>query len=127
VLSTSARVEEEFYKAVKASAEANHRTVSEELIWRTRHSFEWEKAFGDARKVLADAAVTARGVVDHAIEQAAPKQGWTLIHGLAGTYLFKPGVPAVLLEVPNPEVKALITDTVREVIAQTKKKEQSSS
>src|SRR5262245_28875076 len=66
----SVRVPQELYEKVRASARASGRTVSEEAVWRTTQSYEWEAAFGTARAVLAEAQRTADTSLEAFLEQA---------------------------------------------------------
>jgi hypothetical protein len=87
VLSTSARVSEDFYTEVVQAAQKSGRTISEELIARVRQSFEWERQFGDIRKLGDD----ARRAIAGDLRQAMIKEGYTPIHGSAGTQWAEPG------------------------------------
>jgi hypothetical protein len=87
----SGRVPEEFHKTITEAAQKSGRTISEELIWRAQQSFEWEKTFGNARKVLDDAKrVTAQNLP--AQLRAA---GYRYVSGIGGGAWFDPGVDAV--------------------------------
>src|SRR5262245_39733890 len=68
----SVRVPEELYEKIQTSARANGRTVSEEAVWRTQQSYEWEARFGEARAVLAE----SRRIFDANLEAALRKRGY---------------------------------------------------
>jgi hypothetical protein len=65
-------VPEELYEKIQASARANGRTVSEEAVWRTQQSYEWEARFGDVRAILAE----GRRIFESNLEAALRKRGY---------------------------------------------------
>jgi hypothetical protein len=84
-------VPEEFYETIREAARTSGRTISEELIWRAQQSFQWEKAHGDARKVLDDAKrVTAENLPAH-----LRNAGYRYVRGINGGAWFEPSVNAI--------------------------------
>jgi hypothetical protein len=83
----SVRVPAEFYAEVTQAAQQSGRTISEEVIARARHSFEWEKTFGDARKLMAD----ARRVMAGELRQAMIGAGYTPVVSSSGVLWAEPG------------------------------------
>jgi hypothetical protein len=56
------RVPASLHRQIKEAAKKSGRSMSEEQAWRVAISFEWERAFGEAKKWLADQdAVLQRG------------------------------------------------------------------
>jgi hypothetical protein len=82
----SVRVPEEDYAAFKAAAHVSGRTISEEVVWRARQSFEWEKQFGDVRRLLAD----AQRVISGQLRTAMVDAGYTPVHDFGGTVWHEP-------------------------------------
>jgi hypothetical protein len=116
------RVPEDFYETIRQAAQLSGRTLSEELIWRARQSFEWERQFGEGRKILDDACRVSEGI----LRQFMTDKGWTRISSSAGPLWAEPGVPAVPLGGHlHPEVEAAITKAVQQAFAEAKKKSQS--
>ena len=91
--------------------------MSEEMAWRVGMSFEWERAFGDARQLLANAdRVTAGG-----LRQALRDAGYTPVGSSVGTYWLEPGMPTIPLQGDlAPQVKTAIVEAVRQAFAESK-------
>jgi hypothetical protein len=109
------RVPESIHRQIKEAAKRSGRSMSDELAWRAGVSFEWEKSFGEARKLLADAQRAAEGDLRQAMRSA----GLTLVHGSAGDYWMEPGTPPLKI-VLDPELRAAIIDAVKQGLAQAK-------
>ena len=77
----SGRVPESLYEAIKESARASGRTVSEELIWRAEKSYEWEKAFGERAKWLAESRAKDAELEADDVEVALERRGWLRVTG----------------------------------------------
>jgi hypothetical protein len=116
------RVPESLHRLIKGAAKRSGRTMSDELAWRAAVSFEWEKAFGEARKVVAE----AHRIIEGDLRGALRANGFTPIYDLAGTYWKEPGMPADarLKVVPTPEMKVVIAEAVKETLAQIKEDSQ---
>ncbi len=91
----SARVPEALYASLTASARAAGRTLGEELIGRVQRSFEWERQFGEARAVLAEANETAAQVKKKSLEAAMREAGYRQVRGMNGSAWFEPGVGSI--------------------------------
>jgi hypothetical protein len=87
----SGRVPEEFYETIRESARMSGRTISEELIWRAQKGFEFEKAHGEAGKMLDD----ARRVLQQNLAAHLRDAGYRYVGGFGGGAWFEPGVNAV--------------------------------
>jgi len=89
------RVSMELYERVAEAARRSNRKLGEEAAHRVEQSFEWEKSFGDARKLLADTkkviAEEERGDLEDQMRQA----GFTCVHGIGGEAWFPPEVSSV--------------------------------
>jgi hypothetical protein len=109
------RVPESLHQQIKQAAKQSGRSMSDELAWRVGISFEREKTFGEARKLLAD----TRRAIEGDLRQAMRSAGLTLVHGSAGDYWMEPGTPP-LKTVLDQELKAAIIDAVKQAIAQSK-------
>jgi hypothetical protein len=111
------RVPTSLHRQIKEAAKKSGRSMSEEMAWRVAVSFEWEKVFGDARKVLTDAERVSAGTLRQAMRTA----GFTPVYGSAGTYWLEPGMPTVPLEASlAPEVRAAITEAVKQAFAEAR-------
>ena len=108
------RVPASLHAQLKQAAAESGRSLSDELAWRAGLSFEWERAFEDTRKLLADAKRANKAN----LRQAMRDDGLELIHGAAGDYWKEPGMPP-LKSVLDPEMKAAITDIIRQELART--------
>jgi hypothetical protein len=97
VLSTSARVSEELYAEVTQAAQKAGRTISEEVVWRTGNSFEWEKAHGDIRALMAQ----AERVAAEDLPARLRATGYQCVRGVGGAAWFEPGVNAAAWVVNN--------------------------
>jgi hypothetical protein len=108
----SARVPAEDYAMVSKAAEASGRTVSEEAVWRIRQSFEWEKAFGETRAVLAEANETASKVAKASLEGELRRQGYIRHWGINGSAWFEPGVNTIqwIFGSFGPDTRALLEE-----------------
>ena len=104
------RVPASLHAQLKQAAAESGRKVA----WRAGLSFEWERAFEDTRKLLADAKRANKAN----LRQAMRDDGLELIHGAAGDYWKEPGMPP-LKSVLDPEMKAAITDIIRQELART--------
>jgi hypothetical protein len=109
------RVPESLHRQIKQAAKLSGRSMSDELAWRAAISFEWEKTFGEAREVIANARRAAKGDLRQAMRSA----GLQLIHGSAGDYWVEPGTPP-LKTVLDPELRAAIIDSVKQALAEAK-------
>jgi hypothetical protein len=113
------RVSEAQYQRIKEATKQSGRSMSEELAWRFDHSLAMEKAHGDAKKIIADAWSVTKDTLRGAMRQ----QGFTPIYSSAGTYWAEPGMLAMPLEGQlAPEVRAAITDAVRQALTEIKGK-----
>lgn len=63
------RVHPDLYKDLAASAEKRKITLAEDAANRLRQSFDWDKAFGDTRKMMADHDKVLEGGRDSALRQ----------------------------------------------------------
>ena len=52
-LAASARIEQELYDAIKASAKESGRSISAEAVWRAKQTIKWEKEFGSLENFKA--------------------------------------------------------------------------
>jgi len=88
----SARVPETLYATIRGTAKTNNRTMGEEIIRRVEQSFEWEKAFGDTKALLAKATKTAGDNLQAAMRAA----GYRRVRSMSGhgAAWFEPGVDA---------------------------------
>lgn len=82
------RLRDETKNKLQGAAAANTRSLSEEAEARLDRSFEWEEAFGNARKILANAhqAVAAN------LRAQMKREGWTQVRGVDGAAWFEPGM-----------------------------------
>jgi hypothetical protein len=78
-------VPKELYEKIQTSARANGRTVSEEAVWRTQQSYEWEAARGTIQAWLAEARRRADVAEKLPVEQMLQKWGLTQIPAADGT------------------------------------------
>jgi hypothetical protein len=85
----------EDFAMINKAAEDSHRSVSEEMIWRVRQSFVWEKAFGDAHAVVDNANRTMDKTLKDELHKELLRQGYTRIRAVDGTAWFEPGVHAI--------------------------------
>lgn len=83
----SARVPETLYAQIKEEARKNGRTMGEELVWRAERIAEWQNAFGEAQKLLAD----ARQITANELRSRLQRDGWTPVTGVGGDAWFEPG------------------------------------
>jgi hypothetical protein len=84
----SARVPEEFYEEITRSARAAGRTLSEELVWRGRQAFEWEKARGTIQKWTEE----SRQALERGFEAALQEKGYLPIATDQGRIWLEPGM-----------------------------------
>jgi hypothetical protein len=85
----------EDFAMINKAAEDSHRSVSEEMIWRVRQSFVWEKAFGDARAVVDNAKRITGETLKIELHNYLRREGYTRIRGVEGAAWFEPGVHAI--------------------------------
>jgi hypothetical protein len=104
----AARVPEEFYARILASAAASGRNASEELMWRAQQSYEWETAFKSSRDVLADAKKAAAETMTAALKRKLREEGYTRVNSMTGAMWLEPGVSAV--QFFNDDTRALIRE-----------------
>jgi len=90
----SVRVPEELYERIQTSARDNGRTVSEEAVWRTQQSYEWETAFGSVRAILAESRRATDAAKKLPLERTLRERGYTKVHAVDGAVWFEPGVHA---------------------------------
>jgi hypothetical protein len=91
---------------ISKAARESGRTLGEELVWRAQKSLEWEKAFGDARAVLADAYRAASENLQARLQEELRRQGYRQVRGMNGSAWFEPGVNAVhwIFDTSNKDV-----------------------
>ena len=82
------RVPSKLHQRIQEAAASSGRTMSEELAWRAEQSFEWEKAHGDRRRMLAE----TRAILEGQQQAGLSKAGWTKVAGIGGDAWFPPGV-----------------------------------
>jgi hypothetical protein len=91
----SAEIHEKFVKA----AEANGRTLSEEVTRRACQSFEWEAAHETAQAMLADITAKAVRITEEntqaQLERELRRRGYTLVRGVNGAAWFTPGTDSI--------------------------------
>jgi len=117
------RVHSDLYEEVVESAAARDLSISEDAENRIRMSCEWEKAFGDVRKMRADArAALARG-----LQPALHEAGYQRVHLDQGSIWADPGMDisrmsvsvnaAAIVRLIEPELIRLVARAVEEVFA----------
>jgi hypothetical protein len=84
----SQRVPQELYDVIKDAGRASGRTMGEEMVWRVERSFEWEKAFGDARAVMTE----GRKAIAGELQAKLRADGYQVVRGSGGNAWFEPGV-----------------------------------
>jgi len=104
----SARVFPEDFAMINKAAEDSHRSVSEEMIWRVRQSFKWEKAFGDAHAVVDNAKRTMDETLKVELQKELRRQGYTRIRAVDGAAWFEPGVHAIRWIFANVDAESRI-------------------
>jgi hypothetical protein len=109
----SARVPQELYDAITKAARGSGRTISEELIWQAQIAL----TIGDAQKFLSD--------IEHATEKTLRSKmrqmGLEPVHDALGTYWLDGDLPPLKGRL-DPEVKAAITEAVRDALKSERKK-----
>jgi hypothetical protein len=103
----SARVPQELYDAITNAAHGSGRTISEEMIWQAQIALQ----IGDAQKFLSDIAHTTEDTLRAKMRAAGLKP----IRSALGTYWLDgdDDMPPLKGRL-DPEVKAAITDAVRD-------------
>jgi hypothetical protein len=109
------RVPESLHRQIKQAAKASGRSISDELAWLAASAVEWQRAFGDTRKLLADAQRSIGGQLRQAMRDA----GFTHYSGPDGSYWMEPGSQPMQLAL-GPELKAAIADAVKQAITEAK-------
>jgi hypothetical protein len=86
-VSLGLKVTAETKRRIDLEAQASGRTQSQEAERRIELSFEYERAFGEARKVLAD----ARQINTDNMKAMMFRDGWQQVRGIGGSAWFEPG------------------------------------
>ena len=68
------RVPASLHAQLKQAAAESGRSLSDELAWRAGLSFEWERAFEDTRKLLADAKRANKANLRQAMRDDGPRK-----------------------------------------------------
>jgi hypothetical protein len=94
--------------------------MAEEMAHRALMSFQWEEQLGDFRKARED----QQRVLEGGAKAALRDWGYVEVHGPAGdSYWIRPGTQPLTYSL-RPEVKALITDVVKQTLAEAKEPSQ---
>jgi len=121
----AARVPEEFFARIQASAVAHGRNASEELMWLAERGYTLdtaladanairEKAFNEALTLLADAKRVASQEVKAELGAELQRRGYTYVRGMNGGAWFDPGVNAIQWIFDNSNV-ALVEELLDRV------------
>jgi hypothetical protein len=96
----SARVPLELYERIRLEAQANGRTMGEELVQRASEIYEWRQekeailanARQEAAELLGNAHRSARKVIEGRLNQELESEGYLRVVGWNGAAWFEPGV-----------------------------------
>jgi hypothetical protein len=107
----SAEIHEKFVRA----AEANGRTLSEEVTQRACQSFEWEAAHETAQAMLAKVARVTKETAQAELVRELQRRGYRYVRGINGAAWFDPGVDSITW-IADP---ALLDDLLDRAVART--------
>ena len=96
------RVPASLHRQIKEAAKKSGRSMSEEMAWHIGLSFQWQKQFGDIRKLLDDAQRAMSGD----LRQAMIRAGYTPIYTSSGTQWAEP--------------QSALSEAVKRLLAETK-------
>jgi len=91
-MTVSCRLQAAYYDDVKAVASQHGRSISEEIERRLDRFAEWEKQFGDVRKLMDHATATAQAAAKGEIERALREAGYQRVRIDQGSIWADPGV-----------------------------------
>jgi hypothetical protein len=117
------RVHNDLYEEIVKSAAARDLSISEEAENRIKQSFEWDKGFGDVRKMITDAKATLARNVPAALH----REGYQRVVLDQGVVWAEPGMDisrmsvsvnaAVIVRLIEPELTRLVTSAIEQVFA----------
>jgi hypothetical protein len=112
------RVPESLHQQIKQAAKRSGRTMSDELAFCVVMRFEWEKAFGDIKKMLAE----HERVLERDLLAYLRAKGWRSVAGPNGNFWVPPEVPIPQLSVQMPDrLIEEINEVIRQAIAEAKR------
>ena len=127
----SARVPEDFYEEIKAASQKSGRTMSEEIVWRARQMINIIEVpsghYYNADGRLVPYPSDANEPIDNPlagskiknVREAMRAEGFTQPRDFLGAYWVEPGESAApLKEHLAHELKAVLKDAIREVLAE---------
>jgi hypothetical protein len=123
----SVRVHEPLYEAIRQSAGEHGLNISEEVGRRVQQSFDWERQFGDAKRLMAETQQAMKGELEAVLRE----KGYQRLRLAEGVVWAEPGMPIgpmtlsphidEIARALEPRISATINQAIRETLTKEAK------